>query len=86
MASQKPIADRLKETVTILKDILALGIPLASPEVQELKGHLDAYVKDGTPWQGSISFERFGRIAEVTIPKRADKAIEVRLRVPRAGR
>jgi hypothetical protein len=86
MASQKPIADRLKETVTILKDILGLGIPLASPEVQELKGHLDAYVKDGTAWQGSISFERFGRIAEVTIPKRADKAIEVRLRVPRAGR
>jgi len=81
----KPQGERLKESVRILKEIVGLGIPLVSPEVQELKGHLDAYVKDGTAWQGTISFQAYGRIAEVNIPKRADKTIEIKLRVPRAG-
>ena len=73
--------DRVKETVKLLQKFPELGIPVDSPEVQELKEHLDAYVKDGTCWSGTVSFERFGRVAMVKLPKRADKPIEVTLRI-----
>ncbi len=84
--SDKPKEDRLKETIEILKNIESLGIPLDSPEVKELKDHLNAYVKDGICWSGTISFLNYGRIAEVNLPKRADKTIEVTLRIPRVSR
>jgi hypothetical protein len=54
-------------------------------EVQELKKHTDAYIHEGVCWSGSISFLAYGRIAEVNLPRRADKQIEVTLRKPRAG-
>ena len=86
MASEKPIAQRLSETMEIIKNISDLGIPLDSPEVAELRVHLNSYVKEGICWNGSISFLRFGRIAEVNLPRRTDKSIEVTLRLPRAGK
>jgi hypothetical protein len=86
MKTEKPVEDRVKESVAVLKEIVALGIPLNCPEVLELRSRFDAYIKEGEVWEGSVSFMSFGRIAEVNLPKRADKAIEVRLRVPRAGR
>lgn len=85
MATEKPKEDRVKEVVDILHSISTLGIPLDSPEVAELRGHFNAYINDGLCWSGSVSFQRFGRIAEVNLPRRADKLIEVKLRVPRAG-
>ena len=84
--TEKPEADRIKETVEILKNIAGLGIPLDSPEVAELRTHLNAYIKEGLCWSGTISFLRYGRIAEINLPRRADKAIEVTLRLPRAGK
>jgi hypothetical protein len=84
MTTEKPKEDRVKETVELLKKFPVLGIPLDSPEVLELRGHLNSYIKDGTVWSGTISFHRFGRMADVTLPKRADKPIEVLLRKPRA--
>lgn len=86
MTTEKPKDECLKESLEILRNIQTLGIPYNSPEVQELKSRLDAYINDGIPWCGTISFRRFGRIAEVNLPRRADKPIEVRLRVPRAGK
>ena len=80
--SEKPIAKRLKEVVELLSKITGdLGIPLESPEVQELKGHLDAYVKDGVCWAGKISFEAWDhRVAHVVLPRSATKPIEVVLK------
>jgi len=80
--SEKPIAKRLKEVVELLSKLTGeLGIPLASPEVQELKGHLDAYVKDGVCWSGKISFDAWDhRVAHVVLPLSATKPIEVVLK------
>lgn len=82
MASLKPKSERLRETIELLQKFPSLGIPLDSPEVQELKTHLDAYVKEGVCWNGTISFEAYGRMAIVNLPKQADTPIEVTLRVP----
>jgi len=80
--TEKPIAKRLKEVVELLGKLTGeLGIPLESPEVQELKGHLDAYVRDGLCWSGKISFEAWdNRVAHVVLPKSATKPIEVVLK------
>jgi hypothetical protein len=83
--SEKPQEDRLKESLEIFRSMKSLGIPFDSPEVQELKKYVDSYVRDGICWTGTISFLRFGRIAEVNLPRRADKQIEVTLRKPRVG-
>ena len=83
MASEKPVGDRVKECMAILNDITALGIPSLCPEVTKLRGHMNDYIRDGTCWSGTIDFSAYGRIAEVVLPRRADKAVEVLLRVPR---
>lgn len=85
MKSEKPFELRVKESVEIMRQIQGLGIPLNSTEVLELKSHIDSYVKEGICWEGTINFLRFGRIAEVNLPRREDKPIEVNLRKPRAG-
>jgi hypothetical protein len=86
MASEKPLPDRVRECVSILKDIEGLGIPTLSPEVSKLRAHFNDYIRDGTCWSGTIDFSAYGRIAEVSLPRRADKAVEVLFRVPRAKR
>jgi len=79
--SEKPIANRLKEVVEVMKKLTTdLGLPLDSPEVQELKGHLDAYVREGTVWEGTVDFSAYGRKAIVNLPKSATKTIEVTLK------
>ena len=79
--SEKPQADRLKESIAVLKKLtIDLGIPYASPEVQELKSHFDLYIKDGICWNGTVSFTAYGRIATVNLPRSAKKPIEVTLK------
>jgi hypothetical protein len=79
--SEKPPADRLKESIAVLKKLTVdLGIPYASPEVQELKAHFDRYIKDGVCWNGTVSFAAYGRVAMVNLPRGAKKPIEVTLK------
>jgi len=82
MKTDKPKEVRVKEIVEILKKIHSLGISLESSEVQELKQRFDVYIQEGECWEGSISFLSYGRIADVNLPKKADKPIEVTLRIP----
>lgn len=81
--TEKPVADRVRESITILKKLTNdLGMSMESPEVQELKQRFDAYIKNGTCWSGHIVFSSYGRIADVNLPQKASKTIEVTLRVP----
>lgn len=84
IVSEKPIEKRLSECMAVLQKLTHdLAIPYDSPEVQELKTRMDAYIKHGTCWSGSISFLRFGRVAEVAFPRSAGGTVEVTLRVPK---
>ena len=85
MKTEKPVGDRVREVVEIMKKLRTLGIPSDAPEVAQLKSHFDAYIRDGECWSGSVSFLAYGRIADVNLPRRADKPIELTLRVPRVG-
>lgn len=85
MKTEKLPSDCLRESVELMKKISTLGIPLDCPEVAELRARLNAYARDGECWSGTINFLAFGRIADVNLPRRADKSIEVTLRVPLIG-
>ena len=79
--SEKPQADRLKESIAVLKKLtIDLGIPYSSPEVQELKAHFDRYIKEGVCWNGTVSFAAYGRVAMVNLPRSTKKPIEVTLK------
>ena len=79
--SEKPEADRLKESIAVLKKLTQdLGIPYSSPEIQELKARFDDYIRNGTCWSGTISFAAYGRTAVVNLPRSAKKTIEITLK------
>lgn len=72
---------RVKECVAVLKKITGeLGIPYHEPEVQEMKEVFDEYIKTGKKYNNTISFRRFGRIAHLILPDRAEKEVEVTLK------
>ena len=71
----------VKEVVEVMKKLVSLGIPLDAPEVLELRSHFDAYIKEGICWNGTIDFPSIGRKAEVNLPKKENKTIEITLRV-----
>ena len=84
--TEKPRDQRVSECIAILTKLTQeLGIPYNTPEVQELKTHFDAYIRDGVCWTGTVSFLRYGRMAEVNLPRAADRTVEVTLRLPRTA-
>jgi hypothetical protein len=78
---------RLEQVMTVMTKLRDdLKLPMGCAAVLELKSRLSDWVKTGAAWSGTIDFREFGRMAEVNCPKNADKLLEVRLRVVRAGK
>jgi hypothetical protein len=48
--------------------------------MKELSKRLSDYVKTGEPWSGKIKFEVYGRVADIILPRKADRQITVVLR------
>lgn len=71
---------RIEECLLVMKQIRDLGIPTEYPPLRELSKRLSDYVKTGDPWAGKIKFEAYGRVAEVILPRKADRQISVLLK------
>jgi hypothetical protein len=69
--SVKPVAERLKEGVTLLRKILDLGIVETEPGYVTIKERIDAWVRRDEAWSGKADFVRYGRRAYVNLPLRA---------------
>lgn len=67
----KPVEDRVREGVTILKKIQEVGIDTSDDGYIELKAKISDWVKSGDPWAGKIKFPLYNRIAEVLLPRKA---------------
>jgi hypothetical protein len=83
-APDKPKADRLKETVEILKKLKEVGIGEYDAGYQAVKEHMTRWLEDGRAAAYTIDFPRHGRKGELELPRRADKAASLQLRAPRA--
>ena len=71
---------RIQECLTVMRQIYDLGIPTEYPPLKELSRRLSDYVKTGEPWSGKIKFETYGRVADIILPRKADRQISVVLR------
>lgn len=72
--------NRIDECLRIMKQLNDLGFPSDYPPRKELSKRLSDYIKTGEPWSGRIKFELYGRYADIILPRRADREIQVVLR------
>jgi hypothetical protein len=80
---EKSKVDRLKETITILKKLMEVGIMDHTDAYLQTKEYLDEWIKTGEEAQHLIDFSKFRRTGILTLPKYADKAAELILRATR---
>jgi hypothetical protein len=78
---QKTKADRLKETIRLLKELQRVGFHTTDPGYADVQAHMTKWVADGEAFQAVIPFIRHGRDAELDLPSRADKAASINLKV-----
>lgn len=70
----KPKEDRLKEGISLLKQMNDMILDLDHPGMVELKTVISNWVKDGKAYDGKIDFYDHDRFAEVSLPRTANKA------------
>jgi hypothetical protein len=78
---QKTKADRLKETIRLLKELQRVGFHSTDPGYVDIQAHMTKWVNDGEAFKTTVPFMRHGRDAELDLPSRADKAASINLKV-----
>ena len=75
---------RLKQCIAVLKKLTDdLGIPYNSPEVQAVKKSFDEFIRTGEPWEGSVPFTPWERIADIRLTSRGNVELTLRLCKPK---
>ena len=76
--------DKVSETVTLLKQILGLGIHENDVSYLEVKEYCKKWIEteEKKIFEYEIYFTRYGRDATLTLPWRSDKSCEFRMRAP----
>ena len=69
--------DRLKEGISLLKQMNDMIKDLDHPGMVELKKVITTWVNDGKAYDGKIDFYDHDRYAEVSLPRTANKAATV---------
>lgn len=80
---EKSKSDRLKETIHLLKQLGKMGYTELTPGFPEIQTTLKQWVQDGEECAKDIDMFRENRIAELRLPKFANKAATLKLRVIR---
>jgi len=75
------MADRVKETVTILKKLQEVGIAATEPGYVQVKSHMDDWIKHGGQHTHEIQFPRYGRKGELVLPSRAGRTATLSLKM-----
>lgn len=78
---EKPKAERLQETITILKKLQEIGIPETDPGYMEAKAALSSWVQTGESANHTILFARHSRRGTLVLPRRAGVAASFLLKV-----
>jgi hypothetical protein len=66
---QKTKGERVKESVTLLKRLMEVGIHSEDLGYKATKQLLDTWISDGAPKTETIDFARYGRIGHLTLPE-----------------
>ena len=79
-AADKSYADRVKEDVTVLRQLHEYGISSETSGYSELKHRMDTYIKTGDPWMGKVPMPDIKKTAHLLLPRRARDAIQLSLK------
>jgi hypothetical protein len=71
--AKKTKAERVKESVTLLKRLIEVGIHSEDLGYKATKQVLDTWISDGAPKTETIDFARYGRIGYLTLPEHSGK-------------
>ncbi len=63
--------ERVREGITILTKLRGVGIIDAEPGFQEIQNLIRTWVSEGETIQARVEFPRYGRVAEILLPRRA---------------
>lgn len=77
----KPQADRLREGVSLLKQLKEAGIRENTFSYLETKQSITAWVKTGEPFEGTIDYSEYGRMGYLQLPRYNNKAADIQLKV-----
>jgi hypothetical protein len=80
---EKTKGERVKETITILRKLMEIGIKDHTDAYLKTKEYLDEWIQTGEEAQHLIDFSKVKRTGILTLPKYEDKAAELILRAPR---
>ena len=78
---EKTKEERVQETVRIMTGLLGAGIRADDPSYALIKSHFDEWIKTGLSWSGSIELPRYGRRADIQLPRRISSAATLNLMV-----
>jgi hypothetical protein len=67
----KPMEERLKESMTLLRKLQELGIPPSDPSYKEMSAKMNDWIKGGPVYQGTIDFKAWNRRAKLLLPTRS---------------
>jgi hypothetical protein len=82
---EKSQSDRLKEGMSLLTQLKDNGVRQNGLGFLELKGRISEWVKTGISWEGTIQFEEYGRIGEVSLPRYNNKAATMHFKVTKGS-
>jgi hypothetical protein len=83
---EKPKEERVKEGISLLKQLAEAGVVNTAPGWEELKKQISDWVSTGVRWEGRIEFPSYGRYADVVLPRRAGQVAELAFKMRRVGR
>ena len=75
--------ERLKEGISLLKQLKEAHVREYGDGFQELKSKISEWVTTGVAWQGEVEFVEHGRIGEVDLPRYNNKAAGMHFRLIR---
>lgn len=79
----KPIEDRLREGIHLLRQLKEAGIKDHTLSYMTLKQHITAWIKTGEPFEDKIPMEEYQRIAEINLPRYTNRTADIILKVNR---
>jgi len=78
---EKSKADRVKETVTILKKLKEVGVPDTDAGYSLIHKHMSKWVHDGEALTVTVPLMRYGRDAYLILPSEEGEVASCRLKV-----
>ena len=77
---QKPYANKVKESVHLLKQLHEMKITPQNIGYAELKGHMDKWLKDDAEFEGYVDFPQHYRRAHLSLSNLASKTANIHLK------